>query len=113
MTLKQMKCKRCKTTFIPQHFNQEYCKEACFKESRQEYRREYMREYMAKRRETLTFLLEDAINDPDDRIKVAYFGAPGLHDFVHEIAKDHNVIALQISGNEVGVVIATDASEEE
>tara|TARA_B100000900_G_C20500948_1_gene683700 strand:+ start:931 stop:1140 length:210 start_codon:yes stop_codon:yes gene_type:complete len=65
-----------------------------------------MREYMAKRRETLTFLLEDAIEGPDDRIKVAYFRAPGLHDFVHDIAKDHNVIALQVSGNEVGVVIA-------
>ncbi len=104
--LKQMKCKRCEATFAQQHFNQEYCTEVCFKESRQEYRREYMREYMAKRRETLTFLLENAINDPDDRIKVAYFRSPGLHDFIHDIAKDHNVIALQVSGNEVGVVIA-------
>ena len=101
-----MKCKRCEATFAQQHFNQEYCIEVCFKESRQEYRREYMREYMAKRRETLTFLLENAINDPDDRIKVAYFRSPGLHDFIHDIAKDHNVIALQVSGNEVGVVIA-------
>ena len=104
--LKQMKCKRCEATFAQQHFNQEYCTEVCFNESRQEYRREYMREYMAKRRETLTFLLEDAINDSDDRIKVAYFRSPGLHDFIHDIAKDHNVIALQVSGNEVGVVIA-------
>jgi len=104
--LKEMKCKRCEATFSQQHFNQEYCTESCFTESRQEYRREYMREYMAKRRETLTFLLEDATNDPDDRIKVAYFRAPGLHDFIHDIAKEHNVIALQVSGNEVGVVIA-------
>ena len=65
-----------------------------------------MRGYMAKRRETLTFLLEDATNNPNDRIKVTRFRAPGLHDFIHEIAKEHNVIALQISGNEVGVVIA-------
>ena len=108
-----MSCKRCKVTFIPQHFNQEYCKETCFKESRQEYRREYMREYMAKRRETLLFLREDAIEGPGDRIKVAYFRTPGLHDFVHNIAKDHHVIALQVSGNEVGVVIAETSSEEE
>ena len=104
--LKSIKCKGCEVIFTQQHFNQEYCTEACFKESRQAYRRDYMRKYMAKRRETLTFLLEDAINDPDDRIKVAYFRAPGLHDFIHDIAKEHNVIALQISGNEVGVVIA-------
>ena len=108
-----IKCRRCEADFEREHPNQKYCSTDCSEESRKEFQREYMREYMAKRRETLTFLLEDAINDPDDRIKVAYFRAPGLHDFVHEIAKDHNVIALRISGNEVGVVIATDASEEE
>ena len=37
-----------------------------------------MRGYMAKRRETLTFLLEDAINDPDDRIKVQNVGMRNL-----------------------------------
>jgi len=108
-----IKCKRCEADFEREHPNQKYCSTDCSEESRKEFQREYMREYMAKRRETLTFLLEDAINDPDDRIKVAYFRAPGLHDFVHNIAKDHHVIALQVSGNEVGVVIAETSSEKE
>ena len=111
--LKEMECKRCKEIFTQEHFNQEYCTEACFEQSRKEYRREYMREYMAKRRETLYFMLEDAIEKPDDRIQVAFYRTPGLHDFIHDIAKDNRVIALQVSGNDVGVIIATDASEEE
>jgi len=111
--LKQMKCKRCEETFAQQHFNQEYCTEACFTESRQEYRREYMRKYMARRRETLYFLSEDEQEGPRDKIKVAFYRTPGLHKFVHEVAKNNRVIALQISGNDVGVVIAENLSEEE
>ena len=111
--LKEMECKRCKEIFTQEHFNQEYCTEACFEQSRKEYRREYMREYMAKRRETLYFMLEGAIEKPDDRIQVAFYRTPGLHDFIHDIAKDNRVIALTVSGNDVGVIIATDASEEE
>ena len=72
-----------------------------------------MREYMARRRETLYFLSEIERESPGDKIKVAYYRAHGLHKFIHEIAKDNQVIALQISGNDVGVVIAENLSEEE
>lgn len=72
-----------------------------------------MKNYMARRRETLYFLLEDSVEMPDDRIKVAYYRTPGLHDFVHNIAKDNRVIALSVNGNETGVIVAHSASEEE
>jgi len=72
-----------------------------------------MRKYMARRRETLYFLSEDEQEGPRDKIKVAFYRTPGLHKFVHEVAKNNRVIALQISGNDVGVVIAENLSEEE
>ena len=72
-----------------------------------------MKNYMARRRETLYFLLEDSVELPDDKIKVAYYRTPGLHDFIHRIAKDERVIALEISGNNTGVIVAESASEEE
>jgi|TARA_Y100000356_G_C11197740_1_gene255895 hypothetical protein len=103
------KCKECDGEFVKEHFNQEFCTKECFDTNR----RTYMKNYMARRRETLYFLLEDSVEMPDDRIKVAYYRTPGLHDFVHNIAKDNRVIALSVNGNETGVIIAHSASEEE
>jgi len=107
-----IKCKRCEADFERQHFNQKYCSTSCFEKSRKESQREYMREYMAKKRETLVFLSKDATEIPSDNTKVAFFRAFGLHDFIHEIAKTNQVIGLQINGNEVGVMIAQDSSED-
>ncbi len=108
-----IKCKRCEADFEQEHFNEKYCSSDCSEESRKESRREYMREYMAKKRETLYFSLEDAIEKHNDKLEVAFYRTPGLHDFIHTVAKNNRVIALQISGNDVGVIIASDASEEE
>ena len=105
---KNINCKECDEEFVKEHFNQEFCKKECFDTNR----RTYMRNYMARRRETLYFLLEDSVEMPDDQIRVAYYRTPGLHDFIHDIAKDERVIALSISGNETGVIVAT-ASEGE